>query len=292
MDKKISQAYHKAARKFQGTRLASNKYIKIIHHNLSKILRSRVNEGDLSACWINYDGAKLYIDPQDLIGGALYSTGEYEPNVKRVINNILVEGDTAIDVGAHIGHNTVTMRNAVGIDGKVLAFEPHPKSASYIKKTIEKNHWSNVELIEKALSNEMGSKKLIEKSSNTGGSTLQNRPLEQFPEMKFEGTKYKVSTERLSDFLTKNNIGTVNLVKVDIEGAEFEVISDISEKLGQISHILLEIHTKKLEDEEVDKIYNILSKNGSMKYLQKEETVRRQNLHHGDQILWTSEGTV
>jgi len=54
----------------------------------------------------------------------LYRLGEYEPEVATTISDALFEGDTAIDVGAHVGHHTVSMRRAVGESGDVIALEP------------------------------------------------------------------------------------------------------------------------------------------------------------------------
>ncbi len=58
---------------------------------------------------------------------SLYWRGEYEEHVRKAIHGHLSAGDVAIDVGAHVGHHTVSMRKAVGSAGTVVAIEPHPE---------------------------------------------------------------------------------------------------------------------------------------------------------------------
>ena len=157
------------------------------------------------------------------------------------------------------------MRQCVGENGTVLTFEPHPKNSKYIKKTIDKNGWGNVEIVQKALANEEGSSLLIEKPDNTGASTLQNRNLDRWPQMKKGATAdYQIRTTTLSSELKERSISHINFIKMDVEGAEYHIIKDIKNFISNIDKILIEVHPPKLEEDEIEELFNILHKNGSI----------------------------
>ena len=73
----------------------------------------------------------------------------------RHIRRSVSSGDTVIDVGAHKGAFTYWLSRAVGPQGRVLAFEPQPEVADYLRQATRYFRLDNVEILESALSTKM-----------------------------------------------------------------------------------------------------------------------------------------
>lgn len=231
---------------------------------------------------INYEGASLHLDPSDYIGERLYEYGEYEPEVTNAIKEHLSPGGTAIDIGAHIGHHTVSMRQAVGGYGRVIAFEPFPNNVDYIADTVDANNWDNVDINQIALSDSDSVESMtVPDDENTGRVTF-NRG-----EANEQASSIQVETKTLSGFLTNSDIDNVDLVKMDIEGGEYRVLKDMADELDKIETILLEIHTTILSADEVEEVYRTLSTAGELTYYDREE-VTAESLKSSEekQIIW------
>jgi FkbM family methyltransferase len=114
---------------------------KLVQHGETRSLYSLPAGYDL---WLNDTG---YIDRQ------IITTGTFEPITTRAINRFIKQGDVVIDVGANIGYYTVLFSKLVGDDGKVIAFEPTTHFGEVLRRNIETNNLSNVEVIDFGLSN-------------------------------------------------------------------------------------------------------------------------------------------
>jgi len=122
----------------------------------------------------------------------------------------LRNGSTVIDVGAHIGCFTIRLAQVVE-DFKVLCFEPESDNYRILQRNIRLNKLRNASLFRKGLSGELGRKKLYLSQLNTGGHSITSTT----------PNKYKViDCTTLESVLAGNHIDSVDLVKLDCEGAE------------------------------------------------------------------------
>jgi FkbM family methyltransferase len=153
------------------------------------------------------------------------TTKTYEPDVQKVLKEILKPGMNFIDVGACIGYHTVVASKLVA-DGKVLAIEPIPYTYKYLTKNLLGNKCNNVIPSMIGISNEEGFANLYLGKRNIDSSSL------------CKGNKHcsnKSITIQLTtlDRLTeKYNLQRVDLIKMDIEGSEikaFEGMKRLSE---------------------------------------------------------------
>ena len=80
---------------------------------------------------------KIVVDTEDTVGNAIASQGLYDIVTTEVIWRLTEPGDSAIDIGANIGYFTGLLAIRVGKDGRVSAFEPHPRTASLLKRNVE-----------------------------------------------------------------------------------------------------------------------------------------------------------
>jgi FkbM family methyltransferase len=152
------------------------------------------------------------------------------------------EGQIVVDVGAHFGRYTLIASKRVGPTGKVVSIEAHTKNFEMLNKNIKLNKLSNVLSLNYAAYSKADVLKLnlpYEGLSNSIYNTLMSN--------RFEASKYQeIKADRLDNLLQSNhiNLGLVDWIKIDVEGAELEVLKGATSILSQDHNIslLIEIH--------------------------------------------------
>jgi FkbM family methyltransferase len=147
------------------------------------------------------------------------------------------EGDTVIDIGAHIGRYTITSSKQVGNTGKVLAIEADPDNFQLLKRNIALNNLTNVLPLNYAVFSTRTRMKLYEQSASAKYNSL----------MLARAAKTKnyveVNADTLDSILKLNEVNQVNWIKIDVEGAEFEVLKGSTKTLSTENvSLLIEIH--------------------------------------------------
>jgi len=129
-----------------------------------------------------------------------------------------------VDIGAHIGCYTVTGAAAIGETGKVYAFEPHPENADLLSRNVSLNGYERrVEIVRKAVFSSTGEAVLGVDAGDTGGSSVFGG------EAKALSSSVKVPTTTIDEFFATEGWPRVDLVKMDVEGAEIAVLHGMGE---------------------------------------------------------------
>ncbi len=164
-------------------------------------------------------------DPRSYIGRFLYYRGMYEEATVEVLRRALRPGMNFLDVGANIGLYSTVAGYLVGPSGKVLAVEPQESMWSAIEFNARQNRLSNVSLIRSAVGRAAGVARLHQLyTNNPSAATLQL----QRDEASISSSP--VSVLPLSELLRAADLGDADLVvKVDVEGAELEVLAGAEE---------------------------------------------------------------
>jgi FkbM family methyltransferase len=134
---------------------------------------------------------------------------------------VVKEGDIVVDLGANIGYFTLLAAKLVGKKGKVFAFEPEPKNFNYLTKNIKLNNYTNVVLEQKAVSDRAGKIKLFLCPYDSGHHTI-NQPngIEAYRLGRSgDVTSIDIETVTLDGYL-KGEVDRVDVIKIDVEGAE------------------------------------------------------------------------
>jgi FkbM family methyltransferase len=133
-----------------------------------------------------------------------------------------------VDAGAHVGTFAAT---AAAHATQVVAVEPNPDNLSLLRANLARNGIDNVEIVEGALWPGEGEVELAMAGPTSAGSIVGDG----------DGTTLTVPTVDLDALVRR--VGAVDLLKVDIEGAEFEVLRAVSPAtLAQIDTIVGELH--------------------------------------------------
>lgn len=274
--------YHDLVMKLSNTFVSDLPGVKTVHSLISSGIewKHQLTAGEK---WIEYNGADLYADTSDHVAGRIEKRGDYDTQTRKQIENQLNVGDFAIDIGAHIGHQMVNMRQSVGSNGTVWAFEPNPNNVGYINKTLSNNKWDNVDLFPIALSNTEGSDQIIiSDPKNTGKAALQDtnqrdmHPHEQ----------YSIETRRLTSILNERGIEEIDLIKIDVEGGEVDIIRDLAQDFQSIDTILLEFHSNKIDKTDVVETYEILDNHGEITDFDGDIVTLESVLDKKQHIIW------
>ena len=153
------------------------------------------------------------------------------------------QGDIVVDIGAHMGRYTIISSKRVGTNGKVIAIEAHPGNFEMLNRNIKLNQLTNVIPLNYAVYSKETKIKLYipgEESGYTVYNTIMSNRA---------GTEDKfveVNANTLDYLLQLNQIREeeVNWVKIDVEGAEFEVLKGATNVLSKSKDIalLIEVH--------------------------------------------------
>src|SRR5919108_2279201 len=155
------------------------------------------------------------------------------------------EGDIVIDVGAHIGKYTLIASKRVGPNGKVVAIEADPDNFDALNRNIQLNKLSNVIALNYAVYSKEKEIKLYLPSGG-GESSYTKYNTIMFNRAQGEKKFLEVKANTLDSLLLSNMIRQekVNWIKIDVEGAEYEVLKGAKDILSKCSDIalLIEIH--------------------------------------------------
>jgi FkbM family methyltransferase len=180
---------------------------------------------------------QFLVNPLSNLGYQLVN-GKYEPGMTAVLVQYLKREAVFIDLGANEGYFSVVASGLVGPAGTVIAVEPQSRLQDPIAANLKLNDCHNVRVLKAAISSATKRVQLqLAPDLNTGASSL------------FRPTKYLARTEEvqsftLAGFLDEVQVGSCDLMKVDIEGSEYDVFFDAGDILrsGIIKNIALEIH--------------------------------------------------
>jgi FkbM family methyltransferase len=180
--------------------------------------------------WMN--NLILRIHPNNEVFRALFVRGIYDPNLVVVINALLPKGGVFLDVGANMGYISLLASKAVGAEGHVCALEPCSRDFARLLDNINLNDLDKIISASRlAVSDKSGVEELLiaaeERSSlNTLGSEIPVKGVEAI------GTE-KVHVITIDEFVEKEKIQKVDVLKLDIEGSELKALEGARNTIAQ-----------------------------------------------------------
>ena len=221
----------------------------------SKIVQ-RVKQNQANR-WFDINGVKMYLDITNPHTWDLRNNKNYEDNVKKIFLSKINEGDTVIDVGANIGFFSLLAAMKIGSKGKIFAIEPMEQANTWLKKNFKLNDFKNDEVLEVAIGDKQGTMKMYKKTELSEMIVLD--PAISKKDLIICG---EINIETIDNIISKKKIEKVNLLKIDVEGFEYEVLLGCKEsfKANKIENIICEIHTKYLKNRGIEEqnIYSFL----------------------------------
>ncbi|MFF8802891.1 MULTISPECIES: FkbM family methyltransferase [unclassified Methylobacterium] len=144
--------------------------------------------------------------------------------IKQMIDHIPPSGCDVVDIGANIGVVSASVAMHLEGRGNVFAFEPSPSTYELAAATIALNGVENVILIKSAVGKQEGSVKFFATPGNSGISSLLNHGFKFLSELQ----EIEVPICQIDNFF-KGRESSVGIMKIDVEGAEIDVIEGASQ---------------------------------------------------------------
>jgi FkbM family methyltransferase len=160
-----------------------------------------------------------------------YQENLWEPTVQIALRDLCKPGDVVFDVGANFAGLTTVMSRMVGPRGVVCAFEASPRIVDKTQRNLVLSGCHNTQLFHQAVYHTSSETVKIYLGSHLNDSIYSEHGT---------GSTYEVKTIALDDFVRQTNL-VPNLLKMDIEGAEFDALQGFVETLKTAKpHLILE----------------------------------------------------
>jgi FkbM family methyltransferase len=180
-------------------------------------------------------GLWMRVDPRFDLG---YANGDYEPWIQELLRSELRPGDCYYDVGAHTGFFSLIASRFVGPSGKIVALEPDPDNAATLRANIAKNDIRQAAVVEAAVWSSAGHV-TFERASNASNRTQGRITSAEDPRL----VRISVPAVRLDDIVFIDGHPPPHLIKMDVEGAEWEALQGARRLLTEAQpELLCEVH--------------------------------------------------
>jgi FkbM family methyltransferase len=183
---------------------------------------------DADGDWIYREGPRQIASPTLYVSPAAVQDAEAHDII--LYGAVVRRGATLIDVGAGVGEHLPALSRAVGPEGKVLAIEAHPGTFRCLQKTVNGSGLHNVLPIFGAA------------SDSSGEVYISNNEVEGHLGNSVGTSGVPVPAFRLDDLLAKHNIDVVDLIKLNIEGAETAALRGLGARLPEIRRLVISCH--------------------------------------------------
>jgi FkbM family methyltransferase len=177
----------------------------------------------------------------DIIERHILFQGYFEYKESRFIRRVLGRGQVFVDIGANIGWHSLLAATRVGQSGRVVAFEPASRAFDHLVRNIGLNQFSQVEALHYGLSNCEATFEIFPcEEANSGANSL-------YGTVAGAGSPIEQVLVRPGDqVMAELGISAIDFCKIDVEGAEVDVLEGLAETLGarRIRTIMIEVsHT-------------------------------------------------
>ena len=157
-----------------------------------------------------------------------------------------------LDCGANIGLSSIYFKT-IYPNCELHAFEPDERIFRVLEKNILDNHYQNVHLHQAAVWTAQTQLSFDNKGSEASAIDTSGN------------SHYKVNAIKLADYI--NQFDAVDFLKMDIEGAEFEVVQDCASVLHKVKLFFLEYHGLASDTHQLNTLLNIVEKAGFKVYI-------------------------
>ncbi|TLD68426.1 FkbM family methyltransferase [Phragmitibacter flavus] len=194
--------------------------LKMRHYSFVENMRGRLVQS-LRKEPVEILGQRMLLDTNDALNLALNRI--YEPAETELLQKLIKPGDTIVDVGANIGYYSLIFAKAVGPTGTVFGFEPDPGNFSLLTQNLKLNGHENVTMVNKAVTDKSGEIELFV----SPGCPADHRIYDSGDGRQ----KLTIPAVALDDYFSEIK-AQIDLIKMDIQGAEFFAVKGMKKVLA------------------------------------------------------------
>ncbi|RZD46594.1 MAG: hypothetical protein CXT78_03960 [Thaumarchaeota archaeon] len=238
------------------------------HGGFNKIIRATcfVINDKIKRSNINFEKNKLIlgkykfqtIENDKGISTELQIYQSHEPLTTHLMIKELKQNMVCVDLGSNIGYYAVIESNIIGESGKIFAIEPSPVNFPILKLNLENQKKNNFSVYNIAIGDKNENMEFII-SSKSNWSKIRMNDEKINPEDKI----IKIPVKTLDSFVKENNIKKIDILRMDVEGFEYNIILGANRVLEKFKpKIFVEIHKMYLGKEKTYKIFSDLKNKG------------------------------
>jgi FkbM family methyltransferase len=215
----------------------------------------------------NVDGINYELDLTEVIDSAIYFNNNREPHTSNALKRLCQPGMTIFDIGANVGSHALPIAQSAGVKGKVYAFEPVPWALDKLKKNLSLNNFKNVLVQPIALSDHINENATF--SLRASFKTTSGKPVNEDGDLNENWwdacEEVKVKVETVDNFIIREEITSLDVIKLDVDGFEAKVLRGAQSTLDKFKPtILMELAPSWLKDkgDNIDELLSFLSNYG------------------------------
>lgn len=207
-------------------------------------------------------GFRMELHLRDGIDRLIYYTGHYEMPTEALFRRLLPGARCFVDIGANNGFFALFAASLMNDAGRVVAFEPFPETFARLQRNVEVAGIRSVTPVNVALSNVTERRSMFARDSALGYTTFAHT--EKTNEMTMVEQTVQCATFDLT--WAELGGGKIDLIKMDIEGAELLVLDGMQEAVKNqlFTHMFVEVHPKQIRalGGHPPRVAEMLSQNG------------------------------
>jgi FkbM family methyltransferase len=170
------------------------------------------------------------------------------------------QGDVVFDVGAGVGSETLLFSRLVGASGRVVSIEAHPRTYGRVVELCQANGLANVTPLQVAAADSDGTATISDLANHVRNTTLADGP-----------NGIEVRARRLDTIAKSLGITHIDLLKVNIEGAEVSALRGLGPLLAKTRYVCIACH-------------DFLADEGGAETFRTKAAVRELLLEHGFEL--------
>jgi len=207
---------------------------------------------------VSVNGYQMKIIPKDQgISKEVLVFKTHEPLTTSLVNREIKSGMICIEVGSNIGYYALLESKLVGNNGIVIAIEPSPLNFEYLKYNLSLNNASNVRPFNVAIGD-------LDTQVNFLISDLSNwcKIIDITPSNS-NGNVITVPLVKLDTFVSQNSLPSIDLIRMDIEGYEYNAYNGMVNTIERFKpDLLIEVHVTTMGLEKTGLFLNKLKSDG------------------------------
>ncbi|MGH9136467.1 MAG: FkbM family methyltransferase [Acidimicrobiales bacterium] len=196
----------------------------------------------------------------DLLSLRVHLFGVWEPTLTAFIEHRLRPGDVFVDVGANHGWFSLVAAPLVGPNGKVVAIEPSPVIAAQLRRRVATNGLDNLRVVEEAVAEAERTVTVVHgPAEHTGLTRIASE----------RGGGPTVTARPLADILDDGEVVAARMVKIDVEGSEFDVVlgmRPLLDRLRRDAEVVIEVGPERVGPRQTEALFEIMAGSGFRPY--------------------------
>jgi FkbM family methyltransferase len=184
-----------------------------------KEIKARQLPDQIVIPWL--EGTKARMPLRSDLSFPLFTTGTFEPNLCAVLTELIRPGDVVVDVGANEGLHTLLAAARVGPKGLVIAVEPSRRELARLRENVGLNELqARIVIVEQALGGASGIASFAIAQPEHGGQNAFVELMNDAVQVDDVLPTAVVTLDMLADRVGRR----MDMIKIDVEGAELEVL--------------------------------------------------------------------